>query len=93
VDVTVAAKARLGALSKAEGAPELKAKPSWSRVTVEDVQVSMAEALDSIREILLRNERRAEIIKSDTFSLNAEEQQLRASLESKIMLVNDSEVQ
>ena len=57
--------------------------------SIEDIQVALAEAVDSLREHLARNQRRQETVASDTSSLLREETELRDQLERRISLIND----
>jgi hypothetical protein len=63
-----------------------------SSLTMEDMQLSIAEAINSMREHLYRDERRLDAVKVDLNSCSVEETALRTSLDSKIMLVNTVQV-
>ena len=57
--------------------------------SIDDIQLSLAEAMNALRENLARNGRRLETVASDVASLQSEESALRAQLEKRIALVND----
>lgn len=69
-----------------------KLSSSSSALKMEDFQLSLAEATDSLREMVHMNRRRRENVNADLSSCAVEEQQLRQSLESKIEVVNTTQV-
>lgn len=61
-------------------------------LAIEDVQLSIAEAVDALKEALHRNERKLEAVKVDLSSCASQETQLRAAMEDKVRLLNDTQV-
>jgi hypothetical protein len=80
---------RLHTSAKNEQRQAVAAAAPTTRLTADDLELSLAEALNAMRENNLRNERRLETLGIDLSSCVAEEEKLRSALEVKVKMVND----